>query len=126
LYWARHASRRLRLAEKRRIMGLLEMQLARQAMFVSCAWFFADLDRLEPRLALLQAHRAVTLAARHGRADLAPAFIAGLAMGRSQRTGRTAAEIYTACAESVPYRGGRPLRGLIGATGAAPDPPLSA
>ena len=117
MYWARHVLRRLRLAEKRRIIGLLEMQLARQAMFVSCAWFFDDLDRLEPRLALLQAHRAVTLAARHGRADLAAAFIAGLAMGRSQRTGRSAAEIYTACAESVTYRGGRPLRGLIGAPG---------
>jgi hypothetical protein len=80
---------------------LLEMQLMRQAMFVSCAWFFDDLDRLEPRIALAHAHRALTLAARHSGADLAPGFAADLAASRSAHTGRSAADLYHELAQAV-------------------------
>jgi len=36
----------LRTFDEQRLHGLLEMQFARHAMFVSCAWFFDDLDRI--------------------------------------------------------------------------------
>lgn len=102
-YWRTHAPGALRSADEQRLKGLLEMQFARQAMFVSCAWFFEDLDRLEPRIALAHAHRAITLAARHSGADLAPAFSADLGASLSLRSGRSAADIYQECAESVQH-----------------------
>jgi Domain of unknown function (DUF3536) len=77
------------------------MQLMRQAMFVSCAWFFDDLDGLEPRIALAHAHRAITLAARHSGADLSSGFAADLAASRSARTGRSAADLYHEFAQAV-------------------------
>ncbi|HTD80442.1 MAG TPA: DUF3536 domain-containing protein, partial [Chloroflexota bacterium] len=100
-YWSVHAQRKLRTADALRLGGLLEMQFMRQAMFVSCAWFFDDLDRLEPRIALAHAHRAITLAARHSGADLGPGFAADLAASRSARTGRSAADIYHEFAQAV-------------------------
>jgi hypothetical protein len=100
-YWSTHAQRRLRTADELRLGGLLEMQLMRQAMFVSCAWFFDDLDGLEPRIALAHAHRAITLAARHSGADLSSGFTTDLAASRSARTGRSAADLYLEFAQAV-------------------------
>ncbi len=102
-YWPLHVwhGRALRPMEEQRLHGLMEMQVARQAMFVSCAWFFDDLDRIEPRIALAYAHRAVALAATHGAADLGPAFARDLAASVSARSGRSAADLYHEFAESV-------------------------
>lgn len=93
-FWRAHAARMLRSADEARLAGLMEMQFARQAMFVSCAWFFEDVDRLEPRIALAQARRAIALAARHGDVDLASAFVADLTAISSTRTRRSAADVY--------------------------------
>jgi hypothetical protein len=68
---------------------------------VSCAWFFEDIDRLEPRIALSYAHRAASLALQHAGINLTPAFAADLAASRSWRTGRTAADFYATFAQSV-------------------------
>lgn len=100
-YWARHACRPLHRADERRLTAMMEMEMARQAMFVSCAWFFDDLDRIEPRIALAYAHRAVVLASQHGAADLTRAFLHSLASCTSPRTGRTAAAIYAEFVASV-------------------------
>ena len=99
-YWSNHARPALRSADEARLSGLLEMQFARQAMFVSCAWFFEDVDRLEPRIALAQAQRAIALAACHGGADLEPAFVRDLSASRSSRSGRGATDIYNALGNS--------------------------
>jgi len=100
-YWSAHAARTLRTADEQRLRGLLEMEVARQAMFVSCAWFFEDVDRIEPRIALAYAHRAVALAETQSGADLDGAFAADLTASVSARTGRHAADIYREFAESV-------------------------
>lgn len=93
-FWRTHAAVPLRAFDERRLHGLLEMQFARHAMFVSCAWFFDDLDRIEPRIALRQARYAVELARTHSGADLAPALLADLTQSLSLRSDRSAAEMY--------------------------------
>lgn len=93
-FWRSHAAVSLRAFDAQRLHGLLEMQFARHAMFVSCAWFFDDLDRIEPRIALRQARYAVELARTHSGADLAPAFLSDLTQSLSLRSGRSAAEMY--------------------------------
>jgi hypothetical protein len=100
-FWRTHAQGALTGGAEARLKGLLEMEFARQAMFVSCAWFFEDLDRLEPRIALAQAHRAVTLALQCSGADLQPTFVQDLADSLSTRTGRSAADLYAEFARSV-------------------------
>lgn len=102
-YWNIHAHGAPRSSDEPRVKGLLEMQIARHAMFVSCAWFFEDLDRLEPRIALAHAHRAIMLAARYSGADLAPSFSADLSASLSLRSGRSAADIYQEFAASVTH-----------------------
>lgn len=93
-FWSAHARRTLDSRDEQRLCGLMEMQLARHAMFASCAWFFDDLDRLEPRIALNHARYAITLAGQHAGATLEPGFLLDLGLSLSVRTGRTAADIY--------------------------------
>jgi hypothetical protein len=98
-FWAAHARRPLAERERQHLHGLLEMQFDRQAMFVSCAWFFEDLDRIEPRIALSHARRAIALAERHAGASLAADFRSDLIGSVSLRTGVNAAQIYDALAD---------------------------
>jgi alpha-amylase/alpha-mannosidase (GH57 family) len=95
-FWARHARRPLTQCERHRLHGLLEMQFDRQAMFVSCAWFFEDLDRIEPRIALTHARRAIRLAEQHTGANLAADFRSDLVCSVSLLTGVNAAGLYDA------------------------------
>ena len=44
---------------------VLEVEQHMLAMFTSCAWFFDDLGRLEPRIVLRHAARALDLLPRH-------------------------------------------------------------
>ena len=53
---------RLATEDSDRLQGLLEAQLYRQQMYASCAWFFDDLARHEPRYAIASAARAALLA----------------------------------------------------------------
>ena len=93
-YWSAHSKRSLRTSDEIRLSGLLEMQFVRHAMFLSCAWFFDDLDRIEPRIALANAHRGISLAVRNAGADVEAGFTAALAKSVSGKTGRTASDIY--------------------------------
>lgn len=95
-FFVHHARRPLSQRERQRLHGLLEMQFDRQAMFVSCAWFFEDLDRIEPRIALNHARRAIRLAERHAGANLDADFRSDLVHSASLRSGVNAAEIYAA------------------------------
>jgi hypothetical protein len=78
---------------QRRLLDLLEAQVYRQRMFVSCAFFFEDLERIEPRYAIANAVRAMTLVSNVTGDDLSRAFRRDLRIAISPGTGRTGAQI---------------------------------
>ena len=78
---------------QRMLLNLLEAQVYRQRMFVSCAFFFEDLERIEPRYAIANAVRAMTLVAGVTGDDLTRAFRRDLRIAISPGTGRTGAQI---------------------------------
>ena len=78
---------------QRRLLDLLEAQVYRQRMFVSCAFFFEDLERIEPRYAIANAVRAMTLVSSVTGDDLSRAFRRDLRIAISPGTGRTGAQI---------------------------------
>src|SRR5688572_16579757 len=106
-FWARHG--RSSKASQRRAFALLEAQYYRHLMFASCAWFFEDLDRIEPRNAIGYGLRALREAEQAHKLDLLTAYASDLRSARSTKTGRTGAEIL---AEAV-------TRATGGSTGAA-------
>lgn len=74
---------------------LLEVERNLLAMFTSCAWFFDDLGRLEPRIVLRHAARALDLLPRADRARLEPALLATLAQAQSNNPAKgNGAEIW--------------------------------
>ena len=72
---------------------MLEAQYYRHLMFASCAWFFEDLDRIEPRNAIGYGLRALREAERVHGVDLLTAYVSDLRSTRSSRTGRTGADL---------------------------------
>lgn len=62
---------------------LLEIERHVLAMFTSCAWFFDDLGRLEPRIALRHAARALDFLPGSDRERLESALLATLAQAES-------------------------------------------
>ncbi|MGE4552942.1 MAG: DUF3536 domain-containing protein, partial [Desulfovibrionaceae bacterium] len=68
------------LDEAARVRGwkLLDMARWGQAMFASCAWFFDDIARVEPRNALTFALRALQLAEETGGGDLSGLLLTNL------------------------------------------------
>jgi Domain of unknown function (DUF3536) len=90
-FWARHG--RSRTSGRRRAFALLEAQYYRHLMFASCAWFFEDLDRIEPRNAIGYGLRALREAERVHKLDLLTAYASDLRSARSSETGRTGADI---------------------------------
>jgi alpha-amylase/alpha-mannosidase (GH57 family) len=95
-FLARHA----RVAEaeeeqRTRIWTLLEMQRYGMFMFTSCAWFFADIDRLEPVQNLRYARRALEYAAVFTDEDLEALLVEHLERAASnQPASGDGAEIY--------------------------------
>ncbi len=80
--------------ERQRLMWLMEAQFHRQRMYTSCAFFFEDLDRYEPRYAIANAVRALALTYYATREDLSQTFRRDLRVTRSDKTSRTGAEIF--------------------------------
>ncbi|MGE3911305.1 MAG: DUF3536 domain-containing protein [Chloroflexota bacterium] len=74
---------------QRRVFGLLEAQYYRHLMFASCAWFFEDLDRIEPRNAIGYGLRALHEAETIHRIDLFSGYAADLRSAHSTDSGRT-------------------------------------
>lgn len=62
---------------------LLEVEQQALAMFISCAWFFDDIGRLEPQIVLSHAARALELLPAADRARLESRLVATLAEARS-------------------------------------------
>jgi hypothetical protein len=77
----------------RRLLALLKAQFYRQRMYTSCAFFFEDLDRLEPRYAIANGARALALTHSATGDDLSHRFRRDLRMAVSGKTGCTAADI---------------------------------
>ena len=84
----------LRAEEGSRLLRLLQAQFHRQRMYVSCTFFFEDLDRHEPRYAIANAARALDLIRQATEEDLSRRFRRDLGVAVSPRTGRTGAMIF--------------------------------
>jgi hypothetical protein len=90
-FWARHA--RNPKTGQRRALALLETQYYRHLMFASCAWFFEDLDRIEPRNAIAYGLRALREAERLHKVELLSAYTSDLRGARSTESGRSGADL---------------------------------
>jgi hypothetical protein len=94
-FWRRY-SRRERLDDagaRSRGLDLLAAQYYRHLMFASCAFFFEDLDRIEPRDAIASALRAVLALPPELQTGLLGGLAEQLSSARSWRTGRSGADI---------------------------------
>jgi hypothetical protein len=80
--------------EMRRLLHLLDAQFHRQRMYISCTFFFGDLDRYEPRYAIANAVRALALTRYATGEDLSHGFRRDLSVAASRQTGLTAADIF--------------------------------
>ncbi|MGD2144285.1 MAG: DUF3536 domain-containing protein [Anaerolineae bacterium] len=80
--------------ETQRLLQLLEAQFHRQRMYVSCASFFGDLDRYEPRYAIANAVRSLALTRYATGEDLSHRFRRDLTVAVSAKSGLTAADIF--------------------------------
>jgi hypothetical protein len=78
-----------------RVHLLLESQRERQRIFTSCAWFFEDFDRIEPKNVITYASQAVRLARLATGEDLEPQVIEDLKHVISPHTGLRADQIFT-------------------------------
>ena len=76
-----------------RLLQLLESQVFRQRMFTSCAFFFEDLERIEPRYAIANAVKAIALVRLVSGEDFTATFRRDLSIAVSESTGRTGADI---------------------------------
>jgi hypothetical protein len=79
--------------ESDRLLALLRAQFHRQQMYASCAFFFDDLGRHEPRYAIANAARAALLADQATGAGLVELLRHDLRPATSGSTGRSGAEI---------------------------------
>ncbi len=78
-----------------RLEFLLAAQYERLRMFTSCAWFFDDFDRIEPKNSVRYAAQAVWLINRACGRDLHKESMAWLSEVKSQRSGLTADVIFS-------------------------------
>jgi hypothetical protein len=78
---------------QQQMLSLLSAQLYRQRMYTSCAFFFEELERLEPRYAISNAVQALALVRYATGDDLTSSFRRDLSIAVSPSTGRTGAQI---------------------------------
>lgn len=88
-----HHLNHLSTVAQQRILRLLEAQVYRQRMFVSCAFFFEDLERIESRYAITNAVKAMALVLYATGDDLTRAFRRDLSVAMSPSTSRSGADI---------------------------------
>lgn len=81
------SSRSLKTEEYQRIAWLLEAQHQRHRMFTSCAWFFEDFARIEPKNCLAYAAQTVNLTNLATGNDFSAQMLANLKHVVSHRTG---------------------------------------
>jgi alpha-amylase/alpha-mannosidase (GH57 family) len=90
--------------ERQRLLWLLEAQFHRQRMYTSCAFFFEDLNRYEPRYAIANAVRALALTLYATGKDLSHNFRRDLriADNKMDHTGATIFDEIVSRAEMEP------------------------
>jgi alpha-amylase/alpha-mannosidase (GH57 family) len=88
------SGRKLSYDELRPIALLLDAQFERQRMFTSCAWYFDDFDRIEPRNSIAYAAQAVWLTFLATGTDLTDEAMTLLKGVISQRTGLRGDEVF--------------------------------
>jgi alpha-amylase/alpha-mannosidase (GH57 family) len=82
-FFQHQARRRLSDAEVIQALKLLEMQRHALLMYTSCAWFFAEISRIETVQMLAYAARAIQLAREVAGLELEPGFLERLAAAPS-------------------------------------------
>jgi len=100
-----HGLSHLPTAAADRIMKLLRAEFHRQRMYTSCAFFFEELTRSEPRYAIANAARAIALVKEATGEDLARGFRRDLSVAISSRVGVTGADLYDATVASAQVNG---------------------
>ena len=100
-FLAAHDLGHLTSADQRRLLLMLEAEFYRQRMFASCAFFFEELVRFEPRYAIANAARAVALTKEATGDDLSDGFRRDLSVVVSGRLGVTGTELYDAIMASA-------------------------
>jgi len=80
--------------ETKRLLRLLKAQFHRQRMYISCTFFFGDLDRYEPRYAIANGARALALTRHATGHDLTRSFRRDLSVAVSKETSLTGADIF--------------------------------
>jgi alpha-amylase/alpha-mannosidase (GH57 family) len=99
-FWRRHARDPRPGAGEERAAALLEGQYYRHLMFASCAFYFEDLDRIEPRIAIANGLRALRAwPPGPQQRELETAFANDLASARSWRGGRSGADLLAETAQ---------------------------
>jgi len=88
-----------------RLLKLLRAEFHRQRMYASCAFFFEELTRFEPRYAIANAARALTLIKEATGEDLSRGFRRDLSVAVSPRVGVTGADLYDAIITSAQANG---------------------
>jgi hypothetical protein len=88
---------------QRRLISLLDAQVHRQRMFASCAFFFEELERIEPRYAIANAVQALALIAYATGDDLTRGFHRDLSVAVSEVSGRTGADILDEILEEAQF-----------------------
>ncbi|MFP4344743.1 MAG: DUF3536 domain-containing protein [Anaerolineales bacterium] len=111
-FLAEHHLGHLSTLAQERILSLLQAQVYRQRMFTSCAFFFEDLERIEPRYAVANAIKAIALVRYASGDDLSRAFRRDLSIAVSSETGRTGAQILDEILEQTDM-GESPLGGAM-------------
>lgn len=104
-FLAAHGLGHLSSEAARRLLLTLEAQFYRQRMFASCAFFFEELTRFEPRYAIANAAKAIMLIKAATGDDLSPGFRRDLAVVVSTRVPVNGADLYDAILESAQSNG---------------------
>ncbi len=107
-FLAAHGLGHLTSDAARRLLLMLEAQFYRQRMFASCAFFFEELTRAEPRYAIANAAKAIALVKQATGDDLSAGFRRDLAVVVSTRLGVTGADLYDAILHSAQANGRLP------------------
>ena len=84
-----------------RLLKLLRAQFHRQRMYASCAFFFEELTRVEPRYAIANAARAIMLVKEATGEDLSRGFRRDLSVAVSPRISITGADLIDAIIASA-------------------------
>jgi alpha-amylase/alpha-mannosidase (GH57 family) len=88
---------------RRQVLNLLEAQVHRQRMFVSCSFFFDELERIEPRYAIANAVQAMALIYYTTGDNLTQSFRRDLAIAVSDLSRRTGADILDELLEEAQF-----------------------